>query len=116
MNPVLAKVLAVCLLVLAFLPFTAPFATCDLATLLAGIAGQERPPPAGATSLTTPPSDSQLSQLVPVVRGPARPRPLGPSPVRTLNAATGPRAILFLDVLAAATVGARPVLPMVLRV
>jgi hypothetical protein len=63
MPSVIAKSSAVALLILALSPFTAPFSTCDVATLLAERADRSRGPARGTKSPTAWLTDAPLSQV-----------------------------------------------------
>jgi len=73
-SPMLRKLSAGCLLLLVVSPFTAPFSTCDLATLLGSASTQDGTPVAPLGSSTTSLSADTTASLVPPVTTAARHR------------------------------------------
>jgi hypothetical protein len=71
------KLAAIMLIALGALPFTAPFATCDLSGLLADQRPLERGPAVSVASLV----NESIAHVVPVARTVVRGRPLTPSGV-----------------------------------
>ena len=72
----LRKVAATWLLVLALSPFTAPFSTCDLVSLIAGSAAHELSSPMSAASVTRLRTDATFSRVVTIRRDVARAKSL----------------------------------------
>jgi hypothetical protein len=77
----LAKVISAWLVVLTLTPFTAPFPTCDLETLVT----EHRPAPAHGTSRPTTLADASLTQAVPFFRASARVRVIALAETRTAS-------------------------------
>jgi hypothetical protein len=116
MRTMLAKTSAVALLVLACSPFTAPFSTCDLATLLAERADRSRLPPADTRSRKASLTDASLSQLVPLARTAGRGRLLTLSRPGCVSAVPRSLAATRLGAVRAAGVASQPALQTILRI
>jgi len=91
----LAKTVAALLVVLTLLPFTAPFSTCDLATLVGGTLPE--PAPGNHPRSLTSSRDRSISQVRPLVRSAGRLRPLALSGPGALNAVSESINVMTVD-------------------